>query len=248
MERTWFRFEIELLVSNVVKNCSKSINVVHAFSFRDQWRVEIIRFQEATWHPLEAGTGRNASAPYAGLPQDCGVSPPLCKDGESDNNNSGAEDLTYLRHLELEPIDPLTGLPLHPGFTARGGRTPCTVTRRLIRQNAANQVPWGFSLSWGRPPRVERVDPASPAERSGLRPGDHVVFVDTTNVVTRSREEILGLIQAATNQLILEIYRKGNVHASMHRPNSMNVSLHQPIGGGQHAVAFNAEVGTGVLV
>ncbi|XP_076386966.1 protostome-specific GEF isoform X1 [Megachile rotundata] len=198
--------------------------------------------KEATWHPLEAGTGRNASAPYAGLPQDCGVSPPLCKDGESDNNNSGAEDLTYLRHLELEPIDPLTGLPLHPGFTARGGRTPCTVTRRLIRQTAANQVPWGFSLSWGRPPRVERVDPASPAERSGLRPGDHVVFVDTTNVVTRSREEILGLIQAATNQLILEIYRKGNVHASMHRPNSMNVSLHQPIGGGQHAVAFNAEV------
>ncbi|XP_034194309.1 protostome-specific GEF [Osmia lignaria lignaria] len=198
--------------------------------------------KEATWHPLEAGTGRNASTPYAGLPQDCGVSPPLSKDGEPDNNNSGAEDLTYLRHLELEPIDPLTGLPLHPGFTARGGRTPCTVTRRLIRQSAANQVPWGFSLSWGRPPRVERVDPASPAERSGLRPGDHVVFVDTTNVVTRSREEILGLIQAATNQLILEVYRKGNVHSSMHRPSSMNVSLHQPIGTGQHAVAFNAEV------
>ncbi|XP_033176569.1 uncharacterized protein LOC100749680 isoform X2 [Bombus impatiens] len=198
--------------------------------------------KEATWHPLEAGTGRNTSNPYAGLPQDCGVSPPLSKDGEPDNNNSGAEDLTYLRHLELEPIDPLTGLPLHPGFTARGGRTPCTVTRRLIRQTAANQVPWGFSLSWGRPPRVERVDPGSPAERSGLRPGDHVVFVDMTNVVTRSREEILGLIQAATNQLILEVYRKGNVHSSMHRPNSMNVSLQQSIGGGHHAVAFNAEV------
>ncbi|XP_043518784.1 uncharacterized protein LOC122533274 isoform X2 [Frieseomelitta varia] len=198
--------------------------------------------KEATWHPLEAGTGRNTSNPYAGLPQDCGVSPPLSKDGEPDNNNSGAEDLTYLRHLELEPIDPLTGLPLHPGFTARGGRTPCTVTRRLTRQTAANQIPWGFSLSWGRPPRVERVDPGSPAERSGLRPGDHVVFVDMTNVVTRSREEILGLIQAATNQLILEVYRKGNVHSSMHRPNSMNVSLQQSIGVGHHAVAFNAEV------
>ncbi|CAL7948000.1 unnamed protein product [Xylocopa violacea] len=202
--------------------------------------------KEATWHPLEAGTGRNTSAPYAGLPQDCGVSPPLSKDGEPDNNNSGAEDLTYLRHLELEPIDPLTGLPLHPGFTARGGRTPCTVTRRLIRQTAANQVPWGFSLSWGRPPRVERVDPGSPAERSGLRPGDHVVFVDMTNVVTRSREEILALIQTATNQLILEVYRKGNVHSSLHRPSSMNVGgsslQQQPIGGGHHAVAFNAEV------
>ena len=95
---------------------------------------------------------------------------------------------------------------------------------------------------------MERVDPGSPAERSGLRPGDHVVFVDMTNVVTRSREEILGLIQAATNQLILEVYRKGNVHSSMHRPNSMNVSLQQSIGVGHHAVAFNAEVGTGVLV
>ncbi|XP_076228035.1 protostome-specific GEF isoform X1 [Nomia melanderi] len=199
--------------------------------------------KEATWHPLEPGTGRNTSSLYAGMPQDCGVSPPLSKDGEPDNNNSGGENLTYLRHLELEPIDPLTGLPLHPGFTARGGRTPCTVTRRLIRQTTANQVPWGFSLSWGRPPRVERVDPGSPAERSGLRPGDHVVFVDTTNVVTRPREEILGLIQAATNQLILEVYRKGgHVHSSMHRPSSMNVSLQQPVSGGQHAVAFNAEV------
>ncbi|XP_053988238.1 uncharacterized protein LOC128881323 isoform X1 [Hylaeus volcanicus] len=196
--------------------------------------------KEATWHPLEAGTGRNTSTLYAGLPQDCGVSPPLSKDGEPDNNNSGAENLTYLRHLELEPVDPLTGLPLHPGFTARGGRTPCTVTRRLIRQSTANQVPWGFSLSWGRPPRVERVDPGSPAERSGLRPGDHVVFVEMTNVVTRPREEILGLIQAATNQLILEVYRKGGqVHASMPRPSSMNVSLQQPQ---QHAVAFSAEV------
>ncbi|XP_017886338.1 uncharacterized protein LOC108628736 isoform X2 [Ceratina calcarata] len=197
--------------------------------------------KEATWHPLEAGTGRNTSTPYVGLPQDCGISPPLSKDGDPDNNNSGAEDLTYLRHLELEPLDPLTGLPLHPGFTARGGRTPCTITRRLIRQTAANQVPWGFSLSWGRPPRVERVDPSSPAERSGLRPGDYVVFVDTTNVVTRSREEILGLIQAATNQLILEVYRKGNVHSSLHRPSSMNVSLQQPNAGGHH-VAFNAEI------
>lgn len=96
---------------------------------------------------------------------------------------------------------------------------------------------------------MERVDPGSPAERSGLRPGDHVVFVEMTNVVTRPREEILGLIQAATNQLILEVYRKGgNVHSSAQRPSSMNVSLQPPIGGGQHAVAFNAEVGTGVLV
>lgn len=95
--------------------------------------------QEATWHPLEAGSVRNTSTPFAGVPQDCVVSPPLSKDGELDNNNSTG-DLMYLRHLELEPVDPLTGLALHPGFTAKGGRTPCTITRRLIRQTSVNQV------------------------------------------------------------------------------------------------------------
>ncbi|CAL1677028.1 unnamed protein product [Lasius platythorax] len=201
--------------------------------------------KEATWHPLEAGSVRNTSTPFAGVPQDCVVSPPLSKDGELDNNNSGTDDLMYLRHLELEPVDPQTGLPLHPGFTAKGGRTPCTITRRLIRQTSVNQIPWGFSLSWGRPPRVERVDPGSPAERSGLRPGDHVVFVEMTNVVTRPRDEILGLIQAATNQLVLEVHRKGGAHsAAVHRPSSVNATLQNPPVAGpnsQHTVTFNAE-------
>ncbi|XP_067215938.1 uncharacterized protein PsGEF isoform X2 [Linepithema humile] len=202
--------------------------------------------KEATWHPLEGGSVRNTSTPFAGVPQDCVVSPPLSKDGEQDNNNSGTDDLMYLRHLELEPLDPLTGLPLHPNFTAKGGRTPCTITRRLIRQTSVNQIPWGFSLSWGRPPRVERVDPGSPADRSGLRPGDHVVFVETTNVVTRPRDEILGLIQAATNQLVLEVYRKGGIQSSStHRPSSVNATLQQPAAAAgpnsQHAVTFNAE-------
>ncbi|XP_031778975.1 uncharacterized protein LOC100680007 isoform X2 [Nasonia vitripennis] len=224
--------------------------------------------KEATWHPLEAGSGRNSSAApassaYSGVEGRGSVviSPPLSKDGAGseslDNNNSTAgDDLTYLRHLELEPIDPLTGLPLHPGFTARGGRTPCTTTRRLVRPAAnANQVPWGFSLSWGRPPRVERVDPGSPAERSGLRPGDYVVFVESTNVVTQPRDDILELIQTATNQLILEVYRRGaHGHAatgggtasSSHRRSSVNVTLQAPVIGvapssHHHAIAFTAE-------
>lgn len=99
---------------------------------------------------------------------------------------------------------------------------------------------------------MERVDPGSPAERSGLRPGDHVVFVETTNVVTKPRDEILGLIQAATNQLVLEVHRKGGVHSSaIHRPSSVNTTLQNPSVAGansQHTVTFNAEVGTGVLV
>jgi S1-C subfamily serine protease len=118
------------------------------------------------------------------------------------------------------------------------------------------QVPWGFSLSWGRPPRVERVDPVSPAERSGLKPGDYVVFVESTNVVTQPREEVLELIQAATSQLILEVYRRSGQGAapgtavlpapSLRRPSTINPTSIQP---SQHrAIAFTAEVGTGVLV
>lgn len=99
---------------------------------------------------------------------------------------------------------------------------------------------------------MERVDPGSPAERSGLRPGDHVVFVETMNVVTRPRDEILGLIQAATNQLVLEVYRKGGVSSgAQHRPSSVNATLEPPVPAAapnvQH-VTFTAEVGTGVLV
>uniref|UniRef100_A0ABD2XP54 Uncharacterized protein n=1 Tax=Trichogramma kaykai TaxID=54128 RepID=A0ABD2XP54_9HYME len=212
--------------------------------------------KEATWHPLEAGPGRAATAaatssssivhsqdsvraaslvlasssPAKSSASSSAASTaitdqhhqnPTVMDLTLDNNNavsssssSGTDDLTYLRHLELEPCDPHTGLPLHPGFAARGGRTPCTVTRRLVRHPAAlNQVAWGFSLSWGRPPRVERVDPASPAERSGLRPGDYVVFVDASNVVTLARDDILELIQAAQSQLVLEVYRRGGVAA-----------------------------------
>ncbi|XP_063972686.1 uncharacterized protein Psgef isoform X2 [Diachasmimorpha longicaudata] len=200
--------------------------------------------KEATWHPLEVGSGRNTSTPYSSVPQECAVSPPLSKDGDHvDNNNTNADDLTYLRHLELEPIDPTTGLPLHPGFTAKGGRTPCTITRRLVRQSGQHQVPWGFSLSWGRPPRVERVDPGSPAERAGLRPGDHVVFVDTSNVVIRPREDILSLIQSATTQLVLEVYRRAGGHANAHRPSFTNVSLQQNMDHSNgHHVTFTAEM------
>lgn len=125
-------------------------------------------------------------------------------------------------------------------------------------------------MSWGRPPRVERVDPGSPAERSGLRPGDYVVFVDLVNVVTQPRDYVLELIQAASNQLVLEVYRRSGLHHTStttttgttatvrRRSSSVNVTLQPPptttttttapAPGVHHAVAFTAEVGTGVLV
>ncbi|XP_046416485.1 uncharacterized protein LOC124177759 isoform X1 [Neodiprion fabricii] len=197
--------------------------------------------KEATWHPLEVGSGRNSSTPYSGVTQDCGVTPPVAKEGDPDNNNSGSEDLTYLRHLELEPLDPLTGQPLHPGFAARGGKTPCTTTRKMTRPSTSQQqVPWGFSLSWGKPPKVERVDNGSPAERAGLRSGDYVVFIETTNVVTKPREEILALIQRATNQLLLEVYRKGGVQTP-HRRSTVILQGPIPVSNLPHTVTFTAE-------
>lgn len=105
-------------------------------------------------------------------------------------------------------------------------------------------IPWGFSLSWGRPPRIERVDSDSPADKSGLRPGDYVVFVESSNVVTQPRDDILNLIQAAGNQLLLEIYRKGG-HAAQATSSSLQ---ERPSNSQQHHVTFTAEVGTGVLV
>lgn len=107
------------------------------------------------------------------------------------------------------------------------------------------QIPWGFSLSWGRPPRVERVDPGSPAECSGLRPGDYIVFVETQNVVILPRDEILSLIQSATGELTFEVYRKGGVY--QRKPSAVPAAL-PAHGGGQHAITFTSEVGSGVLV
>lgn len=108
-------------------------------------------------------------------------------------------------------------------------------------------IPWGFSLSWGKPPKVERVDTGSPADRAGLKSGDYVVFIETTNVVTKPRDEILGLIQGATNQLLLEIYRKGGVQTT-HRRSTVILQGPIQVNNTPHTVTFTAEVGTGVLV
>lgn len=88
-----------------------------------------------------------------------------------------------------------------------------------------------------------------------------MVFVDSSNVVTLSRDEILELIQAATTQLILEVYRRGvhghavvnssSVSAASRRRSSLNVTLQTPAVGiiaPPPAITFTAEVGTGVLV
>lgn len=43
--------------------------------------------------------------------------------------------------------------------------------------------------------RVERVEAGLPADQAGLRPGDYVIFVGKSNVVTLQEDEILQIIK-----------------------------------------------------
>nr|CAD7611946.1 unnamed protein product [Timema genevievae] len=138
-----------------------------------------------------------------------------CSKKPIDGKTAGAEDSTFLRHLELEPLlEEGEGPPL----PLKGGRTPFTTTRRLVR-NPNVGGGFGFSIAWTQPPRVERVETGLPADQAGLLPGDYVIFVEKDNVVTLPEEEILQLIRSAGktlalvgrscgNEVTLEVYRR----------------------------------------
>lgn len=87
------------------------------------------------------------------------------------------------------------------------GRTPFTITKRLVRTNDKG---FGFSIVWTHPPRVEKVEAGLSADRSGIVPGDYVIFVDKHNVVTMPEMDILNLIRSQGNILLLEIFRRPN--------------------------------------
>ncbi|RZF40107.1 hypothetical protein LSTR_LSTR002510 [Laodelphax striatellus] len=118
----------------------------------------------------------------------------------------GYDDNIFLKHLELDPpVEAAPGKAPPAVVGNKGGRTPFTTTRKLSRKPGTS---FGFSIAWTHPPRIERVESGLPADQAGLRPGDYVIFVDKTNVVTLQEEEILKLIKSCGNQLILEVYRK----------------------------------------
>ncbi|XP_039287926.1 uncharacterized protein LOC111053522 [Nilaparvata lugens] len=150
----------------------------------------------------------------------------------------GYDDNIFLKHLELDPPPPETtpagggsgggGGIGKGGSTAtivgsKGGRTPFTTTRKLCRKPGTS---FGFSIAWTHPPRIERVESGLPADQAGLRPGDYVIFVDKTNVVTLQEEEILKLIKSCGNQLILEVYRKTNTNGVVGRNSLAAMGLH----------------------
>lgn len=99
----------------------------------------------------------------------------------------------------------------------QNGRTPFTITKKLTRTVDKG---FGFSIVWTHPPRIEKVENGLSADRCGILPGDYVIFVEKHNVVTMPEADILNLIKAQGNTLILEIFRRSA--ASKISSNGMN--------------------------
>ncbi|XP_037935633.1 uncharacterized protein LOC119669703 [Teleopsis dalmanni] len=109
----------------------------------------------------------------------------------ANNNAAGTQSSNSGRRLSL------TGKPI--------GRTPFTMTKKLTRTAERG---FGFSIVWTHPPRVEKIESGLSADRSGILPGDYVIFVDKHNVVTMPEADVLNLIRSQGSTLTLEIFRR----------------------------------------
>lgn len=108
-----------------------------------------------------------------------------------------ADENLYLRFLELD-------LLAEQSSHKQNGRTSFTMTKKLIR---TNEKGFGFSIVWTHPPRIENIETGSIADLCGILGGDYLIFVGEHNVVTMPKIDILNLIKAQENTLILEIFR-----------------------------------------
>lgn len=119
-----------------------------------------------------------------------------------------ADENLFLRFLELDPPPSDTqsnNSKKQSSNKPSPGRTPFTITKRL--QKVADKG-FGFSIVWTHPPRIEKVEQGLSAEKSGILPGDYVIFIDKYNIVTMPELDILNLIRTQGNTLILEIFRR----------------------------------------
>lgn len=115
-----------------------------------------------------------------------------------------ADENLFLRFLELDP--PVTDTASRQSSLGKGnGRTPFTITKKLVK---SPENGFGFSIVWTHPPRIEKVESNLSAEKSGILPGDYVIFIDKYNIVTMPELDILNLIRTQGNTLILEIFRR----------------------------------------
>jgi hypothetical protein len=95
-------------------------------------------------------------------------------------NQVDADENLFLRFLELDPPVLPTDKEAQGRANAKG-RTPFTITKKLIKNPEHS---YGFSIVWTHPPRIEKIENGSAAEKVGMLPGDYVIFIDKYNVVT----------------------------------------------------------------
>lgn len=82
------------------------------------------------------------------------------------------------------------------------GRTPLTMTKIIHKQPNGS---YGFEISWSKPPKINSI--SSEQNKSGIRKGDYLIFIDQANVVTMPKEEVIELIRKQSSCLRLEIFR-----------------------------------------
>ena len=99
-----------------------------------------------------------------------------------------ADENLFLRFLELDP--PCNDAQQKDTIVTSKGRTPFTITKKLLK---SPENSFGFSIVWTHPPRIEKIEPDSSAEKVGMLPGDYVIFIDKYNVVTMPGKKLFAL-------------------------------------------------------
>ena len=78
-----------------------------------------------------------------------------------------------------------------PAATQVPGQTPYTLSVSFSRGARG----FGFSVTWTRPPRVERVEAGLPAATAGLLSGDYIIFVGSRNIVRMDEKDVMAVIR-----------------------------------------------------